>query len=69
MATKAYPTRSKIYEASQSAGHVASFENGVTTIETGDITLTFDRDSKITDAEGKEYTNVEAAEVLDIEIR
>jgi hypothetical protein len=69
MTTKPYPTCAKIFEASKRAGHVVSFEAGTTTIETGDLTMTYGETGKIKDQDGKEYSNAEAAETLGLEIK
>ena len=69
MANTPYPTRSKIFEASKRAGHVASYVDGITKIETGKFTLTFDKNTEITGDDGKTYTNAEAAKLLDLDLQ
>lgn len=66
--TTPYSSLTKIASRAAKAGHVVGHENGVTTIETGTITLTFQPDGTVKDAAGKTYTRDQAVDQLGISL-
>ena len=68
MAIEAYPSRIALCREAERKGHVVSIEGNRTTIETGEITLSFSTTTEIVDAGGKVYTPKDAFDALDIKL-
>lgn len=68
MTLQAYPAPTKIAANAAKLGYVVGVENGIMTIETGTVTVTFGPERAIADAAGKTLTMDEALAALKINL-